>query len=85
MTPTTFPEQTTELKANPNQLEIDGQAVGTLPIFTDGQQTISCWSLSWTERLKALLFGRIWLGIHMGSTQPPVWLASEKTVFTKQK
>ena len=81
MTPTTFKDQTIELKANPNQLEIDGLAVGALPIWTDGNQCISCWKLTLTERLKALWFGRIWLGIHAGYTQPPVWLSAEREVF----
>lgn len=84
MRPISFPEQTIELKANPNQTEIDGQAVGTLPIFTDGNQCVSCWKLSFMERLKAFVFGRIWLGVHMGATQPPVWLAADKTIFKSQ-
>jgi hypothetical protein len=84
MHPIPFPEQTVELKANPNQLEIAGQPVGTLPIFTDGEQCISCWSLSFTERLKALWYGKIWLGIHTGRRQPPVWLAAEGQLFERK-
>lgn len=77
MTPIEFSEQTTVLHANPNQLEIDGQTVGKLPIFTDGNQVVSCWGLSWRERLRAVLSGQIWLGVHSGYTQPPVWLSVE--------
>lgn len=32
-----------------------------LPAFTDERETISCWRLSWRERLQALLGGRLWL------------------------
>jgi hypothetical protein len=81
MKPVSFAEQTKVLNANPNQLEIDGLAVGGLPVFSDGEQCISCWRLNWWERLKVLLFGRVWLGIHMGATQPPVWLCAERSVF----
>lgn len=81
MRPVEFTEQTTVLHANPNQTEIDGQAVGKLPIFTDGNQVISCWGLSWRERLSALWHGRIWLGVHSGQTQPPVWMSADKTIF----
>lgn len=32
-----------------------------LPAFKDEQQTISCWQLTWKERFKLFLSGRIWL------------------------
>lgn len=32
-----------------------------LPAYSDGIQTISCWSLTWIERLKVLRSGRIWI------------------------
>lgn len=85
MHPIQFAEQTVELQPNPNQLEIDGQKVGTLPIFSDGDVCISCWNLSFTERLKAIWYGRVWLGIHTGRTQPPVWLSADKSVFDSAK
>lgn len=54
---------------------------GSLPVFTDGQQCVSRWQLTWKERFQILFFGRIWLGVLSGQTQPPVWLDSQKTVF----
>lgn len=36
-------------------------------------QVVSGWKLSWAERLKVLLTGRVWLGV-LGETHPPVWL-----------
>lgn len=81
MTPIEFPNQTTILHANPNQLEIDGQEVGKLPIFTDGSQTVSCWGLTWKERFRALFCGKVWLGIYSGRTQPPVWMSVERSPF----
>ena len=76
MRPIEFTDQTAVLSANPNQLEIDGQAVGKLPIFTDGDQCVSCWGLTFWERLQILWFGCVWIGIHSGRTQPPVWMSA---------
>lgn len=81
MKPIKFDEQTVELKPNPNQLEIDGLEVGTLPVFTDGDQCISRWGMTFAERLKALWYGHVWLGIHSGQSQPPVWVSVDKSVF----
>jgi len=53
----------------------------SLKVYTDGEVCISCWKLSLKERVKALLYGRVWLGILSGHTQPPVWLDCDKTVF----
>lgn len=39
---------------------------------------ISCWHLTWIDRIKALLMGRVWLGVHSGQTQPPVYLTFNK-------
>lgn len=32
-----------------------------LPAWKDDKRTISCWRLTWRERLKLLLRGRLWL------------------------
>ena len=54
MKPITFPEQTIVwAKDQPPYLP--------LPAYTDEKQTISCWQLSWRERIRVLLFGRLWL------------------------
>jgi Zn-finger protein len=56
---------------------------GLLPVFTDGEQCISCWKLSFIQRINALFFGKVWLSTYTGKTQPPVWLDCKKTVFEK--
>jgi len=56
---------------------------GDLPVFTDGQQCISLWQMTWRERLSALFFGKIWLSVYSGQTQPPVWLSAEREIFTE--
>lgn len=50
---------------------------GVLPVFRDGQHVISCWRLSWRERLKLLVTGRLWLWVVSARTQPPVHLETD--------
>jgi hypothetical protein len=47
--------------------------VAPLPRWTDGEQCVSCWRMTWRERINALLFGRVWIAVLSGSTQPPVY------------
>lgn len=54
MTPIEFKEQTIVWSKNqPPYLP--------LPAYTDDRQTISCWKLDIIERIKVLLFGKLWL------------------------
>ena len=45
--------------------------IAPLPVWSDGEQCVSCWQMSWRERLSALLFGRVWIALLSGETQPP--------------
>lgn len=58
--------------------------IGVLPIWTDGGQCVSCWRLSWRERLSALFFGKVWLAVMSGQTQPPVSLEVSRVYFEAQ-
>lgn len=58
---------------------------GNLPVFTDGTQCISLWKMTWRERLSALLFGKVWLFVVNGQTQPPVFLMAAKEIFMEVK
>lgn len=54
MQPIEFPEQTMVwAKDQPPYLP--------LPAFTNEKETISCWKFTVMERIKILLFGRLWL------------------------
>jgi len=57
----------------PSGKEYSSNVVGVdpLPVWTDGEQCVSCWKMSLKERLFALIFGRVWLGLLSGETQPP--------------
>lgn len=56
-----------------------------LPIHTDGTECLSCWKMSFFERLKALIFGNIWIFVRSGSTQPPISLGCWRKAFIKPK
>ena len=57
----------------------------SLKTFTDGKQSISCWKPSFRERISILVFGKVWLSVWGGTTQPPIWIDGQKTVFVSQK
>ncbi len=54
---------------------------GSLPIFCDGEQGISLWKMTGKERFSALFFGRVWLSVYSGQTQPPVWLMAAQQIL----
>jgi len=55
---------------------------GELPIYLDNGNSLSCWKLSFNERIKALLFGRIWVCLMThGKNQPAMWIHSGRTAF----
>lgn len=58
---------------------------GSLWVHCDGRECVSCWTMNWKERLAALFFGRIWLFVMFGETQPPVSVMCCKTVFEEPK
>lgn len=78
--PIVFPEANKVLMKTPDN------KVGSLPVYTDGRECISCWKLPLRQRLSALFFGRVWLSVKTQSnTQPPVWIDCARTVFVKVK
>jgi hypothetical protein len=82
MEPIGFPQ------ANRNLLKPEGmtdEECGSLPVFSDGRQCISLWQLSWKERFSALFFGRVWLYVFSGATQPPVGLLATNEIFAKEE
>jgi hypothetical protein len=82
MKPIQFPEANATLAKPPGMTD---EECGPLPVFNDGQQSISCWKMTWRERLSALVFGKVWLYVISGHTQPPVALEARKTIFVKIK
>jgi len=52
--------------------------VDALPIFSDGEQVVSCWKMSWAERFSALFFGKVWLAILSENTHHPAYIVATK-------
>ena len=50
----------------------DEPGVLDLPSYREGDQTISCWKMTWKERLRVLLTGKTWLFVWGG--HPPVYI-----------
>jgi len=63
-------------RRSPLELHVEG--IDPLPVWTDGEQCVSCWRMSLRERLAALLFGRVWLTVLSGSTQPAVCIVAAR-------
>ena len=78
MKPIDFPEKTKELQKPPSMTD---EECSSLSIWNDGQICISCWKADWKERLSILFFGKIWIRIYSGITQPPISLEGTKTIF----
>jgi len=61
------------------------EGVEPLPIWSDGEQCVSCWKMSFRERLSALFFGHVWLSLLSGSTQYPAYLQASKDYLREKK
>lgn len=83
MKPIQFRYANRELGAPPGDDQYPEGVLGIdpLPVWTNGAQCTSCWQLSFRERLSALLFGRVWLAILSGESQPPVFLEASRRYF----
>ena len=57
----------------------DGEVVKDLPTFAYEDMLLSCWKMSFKERLVALIFGRAWLCIRTKEKHPPVWIHCYRT------
>ena len=74
-------------EANKNLLKPQGmtdEECSGLCVYTDGEQCISCWKMNWKQRIMSFLFGRVWLSVLSGQTQPPVWVDCDNTVFKQE-
>jgi hypothetical protein len=87
MTPRKF-KQVTGVLARPP--DMNDEECAKLPVYQGKLGTgkhahkycLSCWGMSWRERLHALIFGRVWVWVISGSeTQPPIALSVEYNPF----
>jgi len=81
MKPSKFDESNKTLQPSGAKYSESVTVVEPLHVWTDGEQCVSCWRMSWRERLSALLFGRVWIAALSGQTQPPLYAEVAKTYF----
>jgi len=75
-------------QANKNLLKPEGwtdEECRSLPVYSNEKELFSLWKMSWKERLSALFFGRVWLVVYSGVTQPPVELMAMRQLFKTVK
>ena len=75
MKPIKFKEANKELQRPAGMT--DSQC-SSLFVVQTGDVCISCWKMSPRDRWLSLLFGKVWLTIRSGQTQPPVKLTIDK-------
>jgi len=68
MEPTKFAENNFTLKGT------NYEGVSDLPVYLDDKYVISCWAVSWIDRIKLLLSGKVWFWC-IGSNHPPISLS----------
>lgn len=73
MEPTTFPEQTTVWAKNQKE------DYKPLPAYSDETQTVTCWKLTWYERIKILFTGKMWFQqMNFGQKLQPQYMTVDK-------
>jgi len=77
MRPLDFPEANITLKAP----DVDNIEILDLRVWSDSHQCVSLWKPTLRERLSILLFGRVWLALLSGSSQPPAYISGHRTYF----
>lgn len=80
MKPIKFKEANGELQKPASMTD---KECGSLSVFKDGRQCLSCWKPTLREKLSILFFGRVWVWVLSGNTQPPISLAGWRTAFEK--
>lgn len=80
MKPIKFKHWNKDLQPSKRKYSSNVKEVKSLPIFTNGEQCVSCWKMSIFERIKGLITGKIWLHVLSGEDQPPVILSFDRGV-----
>jgi hypothetical protein len=80
MKPIKFPQQNITYTKPEGMTD---EECSSLPAFQYEGQIISCWEMSFKERIKVLFTGVIWFGV-LAHRQPPIWL-DVNTPFVKEK
>jgi hypothetical protein len=80
MKPTAFKGSNSTLLGGPAERYGTADDVADLPVYREPGYLISCWQMTWRERLRVLWTGRVWLHV-AGATHPPVVLGTEAPFY----
>lgn len=81
MKPVSFPQASRILHPPDAAYSANVEEVQSLEAWSDGEQCVSCWRPTWRERISILFFGRVWLSVLSGWTQPPVAVVATRKFF----
>lgn len=74
MKPVKFPESNAVLRKPESMTDEECSA---LDIFrTNDGRCISCWELTGEELMEVLKTKRVWVEVHSGATQPPIYIGT---------
>jgi len=82
MDPIKFKEQTSVLL---KPVDMTDEECSALPIYEGGGYINSCWKMSFIERIRALIYGKVWLYVRAKKTHPPIGIECRRTIFLKKK
>ena len=82
MKPIPFPEATRIAQPSGREYSENVEQVKPIPIWTDGEQCVSLWHLSWRERIGLLFRGTLWVQVLSGAKQPPIAFWPHRKFFT---
>lgn len=80
LTAVDFPEANCDLQPLFHAKNCEG-----IRVCSDGVSCISCWKMSFRQRMNALIYGTIWLSIKSGYSMPGTWISCEKSCFRKDE
>ncbi len=90
MKPIKFREHNSMLTKPSNMTDKECGPLQVFKTYSGGQthgnedRIISCWKMSLIDRIRAVLFGKIWVDVHARFTHPPLALDCRKTIFVKK-
>ena len=85
MKPIDFKYSNCVLKPGDTEYSENVESVVDLPVWSDDEQCVSCWKPTLRERLSILLFGRVWLALLSGHTQPPACIVGTRRFLGEAK
>lgn len=58
----------------------------SISMYDKHGQVLTCWRMNLRERLRALLWGKVWISVKPGThAQPPMWAQVRKSVFKRKR